>query len=84
MMLGSPALMVTLKLPGANGSGLGVPVIHDFLTDLSGTDLSTRIKPGQEGAYLEWGRRIAEAQAKSPGFRAIGASRLSPVFRTIG
>src|SRR6476660_9798532 len=31
--------------------------------------ISTRIKPGQEEAYLQWGRRIAEAQAKSPGFQ---------------
>jgi len=31
--------------------------------------ISTRIKPGQEDAYREWGRRIAAAQAKSPGFQ---------------
>ena len=39
--------------------------------------ISTRIKPGQEDAYLEWGRRIAEAQAKSPGFQ--GYRREPPV-----
>ena len=31
--------------------------------------ISTRIKPGQEDAYREWGRRIAAAQAKTPGFQ---------------
>ena len=31
--------------------------------------ISTRIKPGQEDAYQQWGRRIAAAQAKSPGFQ---------------
>ena len=31
--------------------------------------ISTRIKPGQEDAYREWGRTIAAAQAKSPGFQ---------------
>ncbi len=39
--------------------------------------ISTRIKPGQEEAYLQWGRRIAEAQAKSPGFQ--GYRREPPV-----
>src|SRR5262245_52641532 len=39
--------------------------------------ISTRIKPGQEQAYLQWGRRIAEAQAKSPGFQ--GYRREPPV-----
>jgi uncharacterized protein len=39
--------------------------------------ISTRIKPGQEEAYLEWGRRIAEAQARSPGFQ--GYRREPPV-----
>jgi uncharacterized protein len=39
--------------------------------------ISTRIRPGQEDAYLEWGRRIAEAQAKSPGFQ--GYRREPPV-----
>jgi uncharacterized protein len=39
--------------------------------------ISTRIKPGQEEAYVEWGRRIAEAQAKSPGFQ--GYRREPPV-----
>lgn len=31
--------------------------------------ISTRIKPGQEDAYRAWDRRIAAAQAKSPGFQ---------------
>jgi antibiotic biosynthesis monooxygenase (ABM) superfamily enzyme len=31
--------------------------------------ISTRIKPGQEAAYREWERRIAGAQARSPGFQ---------------
>lgn len=31
--------------------------------------ISTRIKPGQEDAFREWERRIARAQAKSPGFQ---------------
>ena len=31
--------------------------------------ISTRIKPGQEGAYRQWEQRIAAAQAKSPGFQ---------------
>ena len=31
--------------------------------------ISARIKPGREDAYREWGRRIAAAQAKSPGFQ---------------
>jgi quinol monooxygenase YgiN len=39
--------------------------------------ISTRIKPGQEEAYLQWGRKIAEAQAKSPGFQ--GYRREPPV-----
>jgi antibiotic biosynthesis monooxygenase (ABM) superfamily enzyme len=39
--------------------------------------ISTRIKPGQENAFLEWGRRIAAAQAKSPGFQ--GYRREPPV-----
>ncbi len=39
--------------------------------------ISTRIKPGQDDAYLEWGRRIAEAQSKSPGFQ--GYRREPPV-----
>jgi uncharacterized protein len=39
--------------------------------------ISTRIKPGQEKAFLEWGRRIAAAQAKSPGFQ--GYRREPPV-----
>jgi antibiotic biosynthesis monooxygenase (ABM) superfamily enzyme len=39
--------------------------------------ISTRIKPGQEEAFLEWGRRIAVAQAKSPGFQ--GYRREPPV-----
>lgn len=39
--------------------------------------ISTRIKPGQEDAFLEWGRRIAVAQAKSPGFQ--GYRREPPV-----
>jgi antibiotic biosynthesis monooxygenase (ABM) superfamily enzyme len=39
--------------------------------------ISTRIKPGQEAAFLEWGRRIAAAQAKSPGFQ--GYRREPPV-----
>jgi antibiotic biosynthesis monooxygenase (ABM) superfamily enzyme len=30
--------------------------------------ISTRIKPGEEQAYREWARKIAAAQAKSPGF----------------
>jgi antibiotic biosynthesis monooxygenase (ABM) superfamily enzyme len=39
--------------------------------------ISTRIKPGQDDAYLEWGRRIAEAQSKSAGFQ--GYRREPPV-----
>jgi uncharacterized protein len=39
--------------------------------------ISTRIKSGQEDAYREWGRRIAVAQAKSPGFQ--GYRREPPV-----
>jgi len=39
--------------------------------------ISTRIKPGQEKAFLKWGRRIAAAQAKSPGFQ--GYRREPPV-----
>jgi uncharacterized protein len=39
--------------------------------------ISTRIKPGQEEAFLQWGRKIAEAQAKSPGFQ--GYRREPPV-----
>ena len=39
--------------------------------------ISTRIKPGHEQAFLEWGRRIAAAQAKSPGFQ--GYRREPPV-----
>jgi antibiotic biosynthesis monooxygenase (ABM) superfamily enzyme len=39
--------------------------------------ISTRIKPGQEPAFLEWGRRIAAAQAKYPGFQ--GYRREPPV-----
>ena len=39
--------------------------------------ISTRIKPGQDKAFLEWGRRIAAAQAKSPGFQ--GFRREPPV-----
>ena len=31
--------------------------------------ISTRIKPGKEGAYHEWERRIAAAQARAPGFQ---------------
>jgi uncharacterized protein len=31
--------------------------------------ISTRIKPGQEGAYRRWEQRIAAAQAKAPGFQ---------------
>lgn len=31
--------------------------------------ISTRLKPGQEGAFREWERRIARAQAQSPGFQ---------------
>jgi antibiotic biosynthesis monooxygenase (ABM) superfamily enzyme len=31
--------------------------------------IATRIKPGQEGAYRAWERRIAAAQAKAPGFQ---------------
>ncbi|MEO7392988.1 MAG: antibiotic biosynthesis monooxygenase [Ramlibacter sp.] len=31
--------------------------------------ISTRVKPGQEGAYREWERRMAAAQARAPGFQ---------------
>jgi hypothetical protein len=31
--------------------------------------ISTRIKPGQEGAYRAWERRIAAAQSRAPGFQ---------------
>jgi hypothetical protein len=31
--------------------------------------ISTRIKPGQENAYRQWERKIAAAQARSPGFQ---------------
>ncbi|HEV2439741.1 MAG TPA: antibiotic biosynthesis monooxygenase [bacterium] len=31
--------------------------------------ISTRVKPGQEDAFRAWERRIARAQAKSPGFQ---------------
>jgi antibiotic biosynthesis monooxygenase (ABM) superfamily enzyme len=31
--------------------------------------ISTRIKPGQEQAYQQWERKIAAAQARSPGFQ---------------
>ena len=31
--------------------------------------ISTRVKPGQEGAYREWERRIAAAQSRAPGFQ---------------
>jgi uncharacterized protein len=31
--------------------------------------ISTRIKPGQEEAYRRWERKIAAAQARSPGFQ---------------
>jgi uncharacterized protein len=31
--------------------------------------ISTRIKPGQEGAYRKWEQRIAAAQAKAAGFQ---------------
>jgi uncharacterized protein len=31
--------------------------------------ISTRIKPGQEDAYRRWERKIAAAQARSPGFQ---------------
>jgi antibiotic biosynthesis monooxygenase (ABM) superfamily enzyme len=37
--------------------------------------ISTRIKPGQESAYLRWEQRIAAAQAQSPGFQGY---RLEP------
>jgi antibiotic biosynthesis monooxygenase (ABM) superfamily enzyme len=39
--------------------------------------ISTRIKPGHEPEFLEWGRRIAAVQAKSPGFQ--GYRREPPV-----
>jgi len=31
--------------------------------------ISTRIKPGQEGAYRQWEQKIAAAQSKAPGFQ---------------
>jgi antibiotic biosynthesis monooxygenase (ABM) superfamily enzyme len=31
--------------------------------------ISTRIKPGQENTYRQWERKIAAAQARSPGFQ---------------
>ncbi len=31
--------------------------------------ISTRIKPGEEEAYRQWSRKIAAAQARSPGFQ---------------
>ena len=47
--------------------------------------ISTRIKPGQKEAYLEWGRRIAERRKQSrPAFKAIGASRPFPASRRTG
>ena len=39
--------------------------------------ISTRIKPGKEDAFLEWGHRIAAVQAKAPGFQ--GYRREPPI-----
>jgi uncharacterized protein len=64
------------RLEGAAAMLLGIDdvhVVHDGGTGVLPAPvsavISTRIKPGQEGAYRVWEQRIAAAQAKAPGFQ---------------
>jgi antibiotic biosynthesis monooxygenase (ABM) superfamily enzyme len=44
----------------------------DFHAQNSVTEvITTRVRPGMEGAFLDWSARIQEAQARFPGFRGI-------------
>jgi antibiotic biosynthesis monooxygenase (ABM) superfamily enzyme len=46
--------------------------------------ISTRIKPGQENAYRLWERKIAAAQARSPGFQGYRFEPPVPGCRMTG